>query len=67
METPRFNLAALDEASLEKLRVLEEEFGTMILALTPQHPLAELPPDNLQRLRALEKELGVVLLAYKPA
>lgn len=65
MANPRLRIARLDDASLEKLRALEEEFGACILALEPQYPLAELPPEKLQKLQALEKELGVVLVAYK--
>jgi len=66
MTPSRFKIAHLDEAGMDKLRVLEEEFGTCILALEPQHPLAALPPEQVRRLQALEKELGVVLLAYQP-
>ena len=66
MATPRMKIAKLDDASLDKLRTLEEEFGTCILALEPQYPLAELAPKQVQRLQALEKELGIVLLAYRP-
>ena len=63
--TPRMKIAKLDEASLEKLRLMEEEFGTCVLALEPQYPLAGLEPQQVKKLEALEKELGVVLLAYK--
>ncbi len=65
MPAPRFKVADLDEASLEKIRLLEEEFGTLILALSPQHPIADLPPDKLALLQKVERELGVVLIAYK--
>ena len=65
MASPRMKIAKLDDASLEKLRALEEEFGTCILALEPQYPLAELGPKQLERLQALEKDLGIVLLAYQ--
>ena len=65
MAAPRLRLASLDEASLDKLRVLEQEFGSCILALEPQYPLAALPPAKLQQLQDLERELGVVLIAYQ--
>ncbi len=65
MAAPRMNIAKLDEASLDKLRVLEQEFGTTILALEPQYPLAGLNAQQVQRLQSLEKELGVLLIAYQ--
>ena len=66
MPTPRLTIARLDEDALEKLRVLEEEFGALILALEPRYPVAELPPARLAELQQLERELGVVLIAYQP-
>ncbi len=65
MTQPRLKLAQLDEASLEKLRLMEEEFGTLILALEPKYPVAQLPPAQLARLQQLERDLGVVLIAYQ--
>jgi len=65
MQKPRLRVARLDEAALEKLRVIEAAFGSTIIALEPQYPLAELSAEQVSRLRALEQELGVVLLAYK--
>jgi hypothetical protein len=62
----RMKIAQLDDGSLAKLRVLEEEMGTLILALEPHHPLAMLDEEQVKRLQELEQELGVVLLAYKP-
>ena len=61
MTTPRLSIADLDEESLEKLRVMEEEFGTTILALQPQYPVASLQPDQVQKLQALEEELGALV------
>jgi hypothetical protein len=65
--TPRLQIAKLDEDSLEKLKVMEEELGACILALEPKYPVAKLTPPQVQKLQALEKELGVVLLAYTSA
>jgi DNA-binding transcriptional LysR family regulator len=62
----RMKIAQLDDSSLAKLRVLEEEMGTLILALEPHHPLAKLDEEQVKRLQDLEQELGVVLVAYKP-
>jgi hypothetical protein len=58
-------IANLDEASLAKLRQMEDAWGTVILALEPHHPLAELSEAQVQKLRSLEQELGVVLIAYE--
>lgn len=66
MAATRMKIAQLDDGSLAKLRVLEEEMGTLILALEPHHPLAKLDEEQVKRLQELEQELGVVLLAYKP-
>jgi len=65
MTTPRMKIANLDDASLAKLKQMEESFGSLILALEPHHPLADLSEDQVQRLQILEKELGVTLIAYK--
>lgn len=64
MPSPRLKIASLDDATLEKVRLLEQEFGATILALEPHYPVAPLKPDQVKRLEALENELGVVLLAY---
>lgn len=64
MPTPRIRIAKLDEETLEKIKVMEEELGHSIVALEPHYPAASLTPEQLQKLQALEQELGVVLLAY---
>jgi hypothetical protein len=58
-------IAELDKARLAKVRALEEELGTYVVALEPQLPLANLTDEQLERLQAAEAELGVVLLAYR--
>ena len=65
MASPRLQIAQLDNDSLEKLKTLEEEFGTTILALEPKYPVADLSSEQLSKLQQLEGELGVVLLAYQ--
>ena len=65
MPTPRMRIANLDEASLNKLRTLEEAMGATILALEPIYPVAQLTPEQLEILQKLEKELGIVLIAYQ--
>lgn len=66
MAATRMKIANLDDGSLAKIRVLEKEMGTLILALEPHHPLAKLTEEQVERLQELEKEMGVVLLAYQP-
>jgi hypothetical protein len=56
--------AVLDEARLGRLRSLEQEIGTCLVALEPKAELADLTAEQLQQLQAGERELGVVLLAY---
>ncbi len=66
MTTRRMKLANLDEASLNRLRQMEEAYGTLILALEPHHALAELSSEQINQLRNLEEALGVLLIAYRP-
>ncbi len=66
MPTPQLKIANLDEASLARLKQMEEAFGAPIIALEPYHPLAELTDDQVKKLQALERELGVILIAYQP-
>ena len=66
MANPQLRIAKLDEMTLDKVRVMEEELGTTIVALEPYLPAAPLTPNQVRRLKALEQELGVILLAYKP-
>ncbi len=63
-ETPRMKIADLDEASLARVRALEDEIGACVLALEPKVKLRDLSEQELERLRAAEEELGVVLMAY---
>jgi len=58
-------IANLDDASLAKLKQMEDSFGSLILALEPHHPLADLSAEQIQKLQTLEKELGVTLIAYR--
>lgn len=65
MSALRMKIANLDEASLQKVRDLEEQMESVILVLEPHRPLADLTPEQVERLHSLEKELGVLLLAYQ--
>jgi hypothetical protein len=59
--------AQLDGGRMEKLRSLEKELGTWIVAVEPQAQVAPLSDDQVRRLQDAERELRVVLLAYQPA
>jgi hypothetical protein len=63
--TQRVEIAKLTEAQLDKVRELEADLGTWVVAMKPKFRLAELKEKQLEKLRAVEKELGVVLLAYE--
>ena len=65
MTTPRMKIANLDEASLSKLKQMEEALGTLIVAFEPQSPMAKLTDDQVKKLQELEKELGATLIAYQ--
>ena len=61
----RMKIADLDEASIERIRQMEESMGTLIVALQPHFPLAELTEEQVRKLQGIEKEMGVVLIAYQ--
>lgn len=65
MSEQNVKIAQLSTDALAKLKTLETELGTAIVALEPQAPFATLNQEQTQKLADLEKELGVVLLAYK--
>jgi hypothetical protein len=65
MTVRRMRIADLDEKSLKRVQQMEEQMGTLIIALEPHIPLAELSEDQVKRLNSLEEELGVVLIAYQ--
>jgi hypothetical protein len=66
MNQTRLNPAELDESSIARLRQLEQEIGTVIIAYQPESPFAPLSDEQVARLKEVERELGVVLLAYDP-
>jgi hypothetical protein len=61
----RMKFAELAKERLEKVRALEDEIGTYVIALEPAYRIADLSEEKLKKLQALEKELGVTLLAYE--
>ncbi len=61
-----YNYAKLEDAKLNKVKALENEIGTPLLALGGYEPeCARLDRAKLAKIRAVEKEMGVVLLAVK--
>lgn len=65
MIKPHLKFASLDEDSLNRLHTLEDQMGSVILAVEPAYSIAELSEDQIRQLQSLEKALGVILLAYK--
>ena len=65
MSESRMRVAELDEDRLAKLRELENELGTWVVALEEGFRLADLTEEQLAKLWGVEQELGVVLLAYR--
>ena len=65
MTAPRLRIAQLDEAGVAKVKALEGELATWVVALEPQVKLADLSEVQLKKLQAVEEELGVVLIGYK--
>jgi len=63
--TRHVNFANLNEEQLRKVRELEEEMGTCVLAYSKPIVPAQLTDEQLAELRALEAELGVCLVAYR--
>ena len=59
------SLAALNEEQLKKVRELEQEVGTYLLAYTKPIVPAQLTDEQLAKLEALEADLGLCLVAYR--
>ena len=58
-------MAMLNRAQVERVRQLEAEIGTWIVAVEPDIKIAELSDEQLAKVKAAEEELGVILLAYE--
>ena len=55
----------VDEEGISKIKTLEKETGTLIMAYyTPSVP-ADLSSEQLNKIKELEKELCVRLIAWK--
>ena len=61
----RFTYADLDDAGLKKVRIMEEQLGSVVIVMERLVPAASLSEEQLERIQSLEKDLGVVLVAYQ--
>ena len=58
-------IATLSESDVAKIRELEKETGTHIMAFKPGLSIAKLDEDDLLKVKALETKLGATLLVFK--
>ncbi len=63
-QSKSMQVAQVDEQRLNRVRSLENELGTCVVAYEPGPRPAQLSQEQLRRLQAVEKELGIVLVAY---
>ena len=61
----QLQIASLDEAAVSKIRALEGETDTVIMAFEPGKQPAALNEQQIGNLRDLEQELSVTLLAFE--
>ena len=57
-------IASLDEATVGKIKALEETIGKHIMAFEPGVSFARLSVDEVELIEALEKEANITLLVY---
>ena len=56
--------ATVDESQLEQIQHLENEMGTVLLAVSPKPTnYADLSKAQVERIQSMESKLGVVLVA----
>ena len=55
----------VDDTAVKKIRDLEKETGTLIMAYATPYAPADLSSEQLKKIEALEKELCVRLVSYK--
>jgi hypothetical protein len=58
-------LATLSPEQLQKLRDLERELGTYVLAYTRPLTPAQLSREQVAKVQALERKFGLCLVAYR--
>jgi 3-dehydroquinate dehydratase len=59
------SFAKLDQEKYDKVRKLEEELGTHIIAVEQKCHWSNIDQNILDRLQEAEEEMGVILLAYE--
>ena len=55
----------VDDTAVKKIRDLETETGTLIMAYATPYVPADLTSEQLKKIEALENELCVRLVSYK--
>ena len=55
----------VNDEGVEKIKALEKDTDTLIMAYSTPYVSADLTPEQLSKIEELEKELCVRLVAYK--
>jgi hypothetical protein len=64
-DSPRMEIADLDEEGLTKVQALEQAIGGCVVALERRITFRDLSSEQLKQLQSTEEELGIVLMAYE--
>ena len=67
MSTAYVKYPQLNQEQMQRVKELEQDLGTWVVAVEPTAKVAELSPEKLRELQEAEKELGMILLAYRRA
>ena len=65
MNLSDLKFAQLNDMQLAKLKQLEKDLGTVVIAVEPKVEMATLSHEQLNQLQAAEQELGKILLAVQ--
>ena len=65
MTTATLKVANLNSEKLDKVKTLEDELGTTVVAYKPEASFASMTDAEIAKLQTTEKELGMVLLALE--
>lgn len=65
MNSTHMDFADLSETQLDELHHLEEELGSVVIAVKPQKHLAHLSDEKLHRLQEAEEQMGMILVPYE--
>jgi hypothetical protein len=58
-------IASLSDEDVARVRSLEKDTGTHIMAFEPGLKVASLSEENLKRIQELEADLGATLLVFE--